>query len=110
MRVESQLGSPFAPQRPELPLNALGDSFRNTFVGGMGPCKLLYEKSTEVEVRLIMPENIIGMLPERSLWERLRFSSVLSLPKLGGIGPESELLLRSRNDCSLMRMPSSKGI
>lgn len=109
VRVESQLGSPFAPQRPELPLNALGDAFRNIFVDGMGPCRLLYEKSTEVEVRLFMPENVDGMLPERLLWERLRFSRLLSLPKLEGIDPESELLLRSRNNCRL-RLPSWKGI
>lgn len=49
--------------------------------------------------KLIMLESALGILPERMLCERLRFSNDDSFPKLGGMIPENELLLRSKTYC-----------
>ncbi|PIN02192.1 hypothetical protein CDL12_25293 [Handroanthus impetiginosus] len=81
-------------------MNAFAGPLLNLAPDGIGRDNLL----------LIIPDNAEGLLPERLLCERLKFSKELSFPNDGGIIPESELLLRSNKYCNLTKFPSSDGI
>jgi hypothetical protein len=61
---------------------------------GIGPeSRLLYKYIPLSMVRLM---TVDGMLPSRWQLERLRMDSAWREPMVGGIGPETVLLLRSR--------------
>jgi len=95
-------------RKPKFPIKALSGACWKILALGTAPVSLVYNKS--MELILSMLEREAGILPNKLLCERLRFSNLVSFAKVEGIEPARELWLRSRSNCSVDNFPTSDGM